>query len=81
MSTWVTTDLKTSLTPLCSDVEVTELSQHLGIAARPPSPSSMLKALPIGERSKRDCSELFPDELVIVPSQLEDGGCTSPFSR
>ena len=70
--------LKTSLTPLCADVEVSELAQHLGITALPPSPSLMPTTPPIGERSKRDCSELFPDELVVVPSQLEDHRCTPP---
>lgn len=62
---------KISLTTLCPDVEVSELAHHLGITARPPSPSSLPKSLPVGGRSQRDCSDLLPDELVVVPSQLE----------
>ncbi|KAF9649459.1 hypothetical protein BDM02DRAFT_3142497 [Thelephora ganbajun] len=57
-------------------VEVSELTQHLGISARPPSLSQMLAILPVSEQSRRNCSELLPDELVVVPSQLEDPGYT-----
>lgn len=56
---------------LHSDIEVSELTQHLGIAARPPSPSRTLSALSGNERSRRDCSQLLPDELVVVPSQMD----------
>jgi len=55
-------------------VEVSELTQHLGIATRPPSPSLTLPTLSVSERSRLDCSELLPDELVLVPSQLESYG-------
>lgn len=60
------------LMPLYLDIEVSELIQHLGITARPCSPSQTLTALTVSERSRRNCAELLPDELVIVPSQLED---------
>jgi len=67
--------LDTSLIPLHSDIEVSELVRHLGVTVRMPSPSP---TLPIGERSRRDCSGLLPDELVVVPSQVEDYGRTVP---
>lgn len=51
-------------------IEVSELIQHLGIEARPPSPARTMTALSVDERSRRDCSQLLPDELVVVPSQL-----------
>jgi len=58
-------------------VEASELTQHLGIAACPSSPSLTLPTLSINERSRRNCSELLPDELVIVPSQSKgDKRCT-----
>lgn len=60
------------LTHFCSDIEVAELIQHLGITARPSSFSQTLTALAVNERSRRDCAELLPDELVVVPSQMND---------
>jgi len=62
-------------------VEVSELAQHLGIAARPPSPSVLLTNLTVGERSQRDCSGLLPDELVVVPSQKESLSCVTVAPR
>lgn len=60
------------LTSLCLDIEVSELIQHLGITAHPRSLSQTLTALTVSDRSRRDCAELLPDELVVVPSQLDD---------
>ena len=61
-----------------SDIEISELIQHLGIATCPSSPSRTLTALSGNERSQRNCSELPPDELVLVPSQLDNLRSTPP---
>ncbi|KAF9783925.1 hypothetical protein BJ322DRAFT_1007767 [Thelephora terrestris] len=53
-------------------IEVSELIKHLGIKTRPSSPSRALTTLSTSERSQRNCSQLLPDELVVVPSQLVD---------
>lgn len=66
--------VKNHLTPVHLDIEVSELIEHLGITARPISLSQTLTALTVSERSRRDCAELLPDELVVVPSQLDGLG-------
>lgn len=66
------TVVQNPLTPLYLDIEVSELIQHLGITARPTSFSQTLTTLAVSERSRRNCAELLPDELVVVPSQLNN---------